>query len=46
MTGFRLEHLSLVDFRCFDRLELDFHPEITLLVGRTLAGSPRCSTPW
>ncbi|GEO80506.1 AAA family ATPase [Pararhodospirillum oryzae] len=28
----RLHALTLANYRCFDRLEIDFHPEITVLV--------------
>ncbi|MBV9488917.1 MAG: DNA replication/repair protein RecF [Verrucomicrobia bacterium] len=33
-----LERLSLRDFRCFTRLETEFHPQITYIVGRNAIG--------
>ncbi len=33
-----VERLRLRDFRCFNRLELEFHPQVTCLVGRNAIG--------
>lgn len=34
----KLNQLSLRDYRCFDALEIDFHPELTVLVASNGAG--------
>ncbi|HYZ75100.1 MAG TPA: AAA family ATPase, partial [Chthoniobacterales bacterium] len=36
--NFMLRHLSIRDFRCFPRFELDFDPEITCIVGANALG--------
>ena len=33
-----LSNLSIRDFRCFSRFDLDFHPEITCIVGKNALG--------
>src|SRR5690349_9063396 len=33
-----LERLSLRDFRCFPRLETEFHPHVTCIIGRNAIG--------
>src|SRR5918912_2026912 len=33
-----LERLLLRDFRCFARLEAEFHPQVTCIVGRNAIG--------
>ncbi|MBK7848069.1 MAG: AAA family ATPase [Zoogloea sp.] len=34
----RLSKITLSNFRCFERLELDLHPRLTVLVGENGAG--------
>lgn len=34
----RIEHLTVQNYRGFERLELDFHPQVTLLFGENGAG--------
>lgn len=38
MTALRLEKLSLTNFRCFERCEIDFHPKLTVLVAENGSG--------
>ena len=33
-----LQKITLTDFRCFERLELDLHPQLTVIVGTNGAG--------
>ena len=38
MTVLRLDKLSLTNYRCFARCELDLHPELTVLVAENGSG--------
>jgi predicted ATP-binding protein involved in virulence len=38
MTALRLDQLSLTNFRCFGRCEVDLHPELTALVAENGSG--------
>lgn len=38
LPPWRIEHLRVQNFRCFDELELDLDPRLTVLVGRNGAG--------
>lgn len=38
MTALRLDRLSLTNYRCFAHCELDFHPELTVLVAENGSG--------
>lgn len=38
----RISKINLENFRCFDKLELDLHPDMTVLVGANGAGKTAC----
>lgn len=38
MTALRLDKLSLTNFRCFESCEIDFHPNLTVLVAENGSG--------
>ena len=38
MSQFNLQHLRLRDFRCFDSIDITFHPRLTVLVAANGAG--------
>ena len=33
-----IQNLMLQNFKCFDKIELEFHPELTILVGANGSG--------
>lgn len=37
-TGMKLQSLALENFRCFEKVQLDLHPQLTVLVGVNGAG--------
>lgn len=34
----RIESIKLKNFRCFENLEIAFHPQLTVLVGKNASG--------
>lgn len=38
LSAFRLKQVSFQDYRCFDQLTLDLHPNLTVIVGSNGAG--------
>ena len=38
LSAFRLKQVSFNDYRCFDQLTLDLHPNLTVIVGSNGAG--------
>ena len=37
-TGMKIESIRLKNFRCFEELEVTFHPQLTVIVGKNASG--------